>query len=205
MAKGKAKAPAKRRARPTARKPAAAVQRRRRLAILGGVTLFVIAVRLFVLEGYRISASSMEDSLLEGDVVLVERLSFGSDWFPDLSSPAPGDVVVFRRPEDGGVMIKRCVAIAGQRVQIKNKILYVDSERALDPPRSKYLDAAIQPAEDGSRDHFGPAVVPPGHIFVLGDNRDASQDSRFFGPVAEPLLIGRAIAVLWPRILHGVD
>ena len=204
MAKGKAKAPAKRRARPRPRKPASTTQRRR-LAIVGGVTLFLIAVRLFALEGYRISASSMEDSLLEGDVVLVERLSFGSDWFPHLSAPEPGDVIVFRRPEDGGVMIKRCVAIAGQRVEIKNKILYIDSERALDPPRSKYLDAAIQPAQEGSRDHFGPTVVPPGHIFVLGDNRDASQDSRAFGPVAEPLLMGRAIGVLWPRPGAGVD
>lgn len=204
MARRKAKAPARRRPSPGARKPSPADRRRRWIAI-GGVTLLLIALRLFVLEGYRISSASMEDSLLEGDVVLVERLSFGGDWLPDLSPPAPGDVVVFRLPEEGGVMIKRCVAVAGQRVQIKDKILYVDEERAADPPRSKYLDAAILTATKGPRDHFGPYVVPPGHIFVLGDNRDASQDSRFFGPVAQPMLIGRAVVVLWPRPGHGVD
>ncbi len=181
------------------RKPNAS-DRRRRWIILGSVILVIALLRIFVFEGYRIASQSMEDSLLQGDVVLVERLSFGNDWMPDLSTPDAGDVVVFRRPEDGGVMVKRCVAVAGQRVHISNKILYVDGERAADPARSKYLDAAIHKAGNGSRDQFGPYVVPPGHIFVLGDNRDASLDSRFFGPVAAPLLIGRAIGVLWPAI-----
>jgi signal peptidase I len=178
-----------------------------------GLVLLVVASRVLILEGYGIGSESMEDSLLQGDLVLVERLSYGSEWIPDFGAPDVGDVVVFRRPEDGGVMVKRCVATAGQRVLIKNKVLHVDGVRAADPARSKYLDATIRPAKQSSRDHFGPYVVPPGHIFVLGDNRDASVDSRFFGPVSQPLLIGRAIAVLWPasrpnrwsRLGNGVD
>ena len=199
-AKGRA-APAKRRTRSTTRTPAAKARTKialgRRHAIIGDIVL-VVGLRAFVFEGYRIAAASMEDSLLQGDIVLVERLSFGNDWIPDIAAPDLGDVVVFRRPEGGGVMVKRCVAVAGQRLQITNKILYVDGERALDPPRSKYLDATVHAPDAGTRDQFGPYVVPAGHIFVLGDNRDASLDSRFFGPVAEPMLIGRAIAVLWP-------
>ena len=220
MAKGK-KPATKRRSTPAKRSGVSTTRstdqgahpRRKRVLGVLGLVLLVVASRVLILEGYGIDSESMEDSLLQGDLVLVERLSYGSEGIPDFGAPDVGDVVVFRRPEDGGVMVKRCVATAGQRVLIKNKVLHVDGVRAADPARSKYLDATIRPAKQSPRDHFGPYVVPPGHIFVLGDNRDASVDSRFFGPVSQPLLIGRAIAVLWPasrpnrwsRLGNGVD
>jgi len=131
-------------------------------------------VRSWFLQGYTIPSLSMEDTLLLGDCVLVEKTS--------AALPKPGDVVVFESPEDPDrTFIKRCVAVAGQRIEVRDKVLFVDGERLPDPRFSKYLDARILPETRGQRDNLSARTVPAGHVFVMGDNRDNSRDSRHWG------------------------
>jgi signal peptidase I len=118
-----------------------------------------------------------------------------TEWrLPALRAVRPGDVIVFQPPplahREGAedAYIKRCVALAGQSVEIRNKRLYVDGELILEP-YALHRDARMDPR----RDNFGPWVVPAGHLFVLGDNRDFSDDSRFWGTLPMNLVHGRAI------------
>jgi signal peptidase I len=146
----------------------------------------------------------MEDTLLVGDYLLVDKFTYGiaipfTRWrLPALSAPQPGDVVVFRSPVDPQrVYVKRCVATAGQRVEIRNKVVYVDGRRAIDPPFSKYVDASILPGKTDPRDNYGPHQVPEGAVFLLGDNRDNSRDSRHWGALPREAVVGRAICLYW--------
>jgi signal peptidase I len=106
---------------------------------------------------------------------------------PGMRLPKPGDIVIFKSPQSGENLIKRCVAVAGQSVEVRDKILYVDGARR-DEAFTKHIDRYVR----ASRDNFGPLVVPAGNIFCMGDNRDASHDSRFFGPVPLRLVIAKA-------------
>ena len=106
-------------------------------------------------------------------------------------------MVVFRYPEDPSRdFIKRCVAVAGQTVEIRDKVLYVDGKAPVEP-YVVHKDPRIIPRETYPRDNYGPYVVPQGHLFMMGDNRDNSQDSRFWGYVPRSAIIGRAMFVYW--------
>jgi signal peptidase I len=146
----------------------------------------------------------MEDTLLLGDCLLIEKLSYGALlpfglWhLPGLGRPTPGDIIVFRLPEEPDrVYVKRCLATAGQVVEVVDKVAYVDGVRLADPAFSKYIDARIFSAERSSRDNFGPVEVPAGSVFLLGDNRDNSRDSRHWGFVPVEALVGRSLGVYW--------
>lgn len=145
-------------------------------------------VRSWLLQGYTIPSRSMEDTLLLGDCVLVEKVS--------ANPPRPGDVIVFESPEDPErAFITRCIAVAGQRVEVRDKVIYVDGERHPDPRFSKYLDARILPATRGGRDNLSARTVPAGHLFVVGDNRDNSRDSRHWGFLSADAIIGRPVII----------
>lgn len=144
----------------------------------------------------------MADTLLAGDLILVETLSGGVTIpliglrLPALGQPASGDVVVCRGLVDGeDSFASRCVAAAGQRVEVRDKVVYIDGERLPDPPFSKYLDARILPASRSRRDNLAVRTVPVGSLFVVGDNRDDSRDSRHWGYLPEDHVIGRPLAV----------
>jgi signal peptidase I len=148
----------------------------------------------FVVQGFRIPSSSMEDTLLIGDFLFADKITFGARVpltrdarLPGMRLPKPGDIVIFKSPQSGENLIKRCVAVAGQSVEVRDKILYVDGARR-DEAFTKHIDRYVR----ASRDNFGPLVVPAGNIFCMGDNRDASHDSRFFGPVPLRLVIAKA-------------
>lgn len=171
----------------------------------------------FVFQVFHVPSSSMEDTVLTGDYVLVNKFAYGPHGGPwalvlpyrDLKR---GDIVVFRYPLDPGRdLIKRVVALAGDRVEIDAKVLRLDgSSRA--EPYAVHRDATTY-TEDAPpsllrRDRFGPLAVAPGTFFAMGDNRDDSQDSRFFGPAPVAHLEGRAALVLWsvrpsPRDFFG--
>jgi signal peptidase I len=167
-----------------------------------------LLVRATLVQAYHIPSGSMEDTLFPGDFVLAEKVTFGptlpgrlpgvaaalpSVRVPGLRSPHPGEVVIFQHPEDASVdLIKRVVATAGQTVEVRDKVLYVDGQPAPSPPGSKHGDPHLQA---GNRDNFGPYVVPAGQIFVMGDNRDNSFDSRFFGAVPLGMVRARPLAV----------
>ena len=177
-------------------------------------------VRLAVADWNPIPSGSMRPSILEGDVVLVNRLAYDVKLpLTDTSlmktgEPQRGDVIVFMSPKDGTRLIKRLVALPGDTVALKDDTLYINGERAVygEPTIvSEPLDAGFEtPAyratehvagyshmvqvmpEVSARRNFGPLTVPADAYFFLGDNRDNSADSRYFGVVPRALLVGRA-------------
>lgn len=163
--------------------------------------VLALIIKCSVVEAYKIPSSSMEDTLLVGDFLLANKFIYGSKiplipaHLPALAEPKPGDIVIFKYPLNPKVnYIKRCVATEGQIVEIRNKVLYVDRKRFPDPSEGKHTDPRIQM---GNRDNYGPYRVPKGYIFVMGDNRDNSSDSRFWGPLDRRLVLGKAMIIHW--------
>ena len=179
--------------------------------------------RLAVADWNPIPSGSMRPSLLEGDVVLVNRLAYDFKLpltdvvVAELGEPQRGDVVTFTSPKDGVRMIKRLVALPGDVVEMRNEVLFINdlageylSPVAVSEPLEGGRTTAIQARERVSGHEravqvlpelnalrsFGPVQVPAGQYFFLGDNRDNSADSRFIGMVPRHLLIGRAHRVL---------
>ena len=177
-------------------------------SILTVVGLFLV-IRTSVVQAFYIPSSSMEDTLLVGDYLLANKFVYGVPVdvpltsislfrLPALREPQPGDIVIFRSPqEEGRDLIKRCVAVGGQKVEIVNKVLYVDGEPMQDPPLAKHTDRTYYPRELNPRDNFGPYIVPEGHFFMMGDNRDNSSDSRYFRAVPKRLIKGKAMNIYW--------
>ena len=167
---------------------------------------FVLAfvIRTFIIQPFKVPSSSMEDTLLIGDHFIAVKFMYGSKIpFTDkrilkIRDPRPGDVLVFKYPEDPSKdFVKRCVAVGGQIVEIKNKKIYVDGELQELPGHAKIIDNAILPERLGPRDNLPPTVVPPGNAFVMGDNRDNSNDSRYWGPVPYENIKGNAVMIYW--------
>jgi signal peptidase I len=171
--------------------------------------LLALFVRTFVFENFKIPSGSMEDNLLVGDHLVVNKFIFASNagtWFHKLlpyRSPERGDVVVFKYPEDPRRdFIKRCVAVAGDVVEMRAKTLYINGEPTDEPyvvhkdPNTWGSGPNVPPSRR-NRDNTGPLTVPPGTIFCLGDNRDNSLDSRFWGPVPLSYVKGRAVLIYW--------
>jgi len=158
------------------------------------VVLFLI-LRTLVIQAFRIPSASMEDTLLIGDFLFITKFEYGAKIpltdvrLPGLREPRPGDIIVFRFPGEGRRVdyIKRCVAVAGQTVEMRRKQLYVDGVLQ-DEPYVKHVAAGYNPL----RDDFGPITVPPGHLFMMGDNRDQSNDSRMWGTLPMEEVHGRA-------------
>lgn len=155
-------------------------------AVLIALVIAVI-LRVFVVQAYRVESGSMEDTLKIGDFLFVNKYIY---HFRD---PAPGDIIVFEYPLNPTKdYIKRVIAIEGQTVEINSKKVYVDGQLILDPDEAKHTDRKLIPLELSTRDFFGPKQVPPGQLFVMGDNRDDSKDSRFWGFVDKKAVKGRA-------------
>ena len=163
-------------------------------------------VRTFFIQAFRIPSESMEDTLLVGDFLFANKLIYGPklplvDWrLPAIREPKPGDIIIFKYPVDPKVdYIKRCVAVEGQTVELVDNKLYVDGVLQ-DEEFTKYVF--------GSRPdrRFGPFKVPEGHIFMMGDNRDNSADSRAWGPVDKKLVSGKAMFIYfsWNPNAHSV-
>lgn len=152
--------------------------------------LAAVILRVFVVSAYHVSSGSMEDTLMAGDYIFVNKLAY------EFSPPKLGDVIVFDNPYDPGKdYIKRIIAAEGQTVEIYDKIVYVDGAVASIPEDSKNVDNEILQGMLSNRDNFGPITVPDNQYFVLGDNRDDSQDSRFWGGVEKSNIKGKAIFV----------
>jgi signal peptidase I len=154
--------------------------------------VLALVVRTYVVQAFRIPSGSMEDTLLVGDFLLVSKFIYR------FTDPEPGDVIVFRYPLDPKRdFIKRCVAVEGQTIEIRDKILLVDGQQISAPPEGKFVDSRIFPASANARDNYGPVKVPADHVFVLGDNRDNSRDSRYWGFLNEKLIKGKAFVLYW--------
>jgi len=180
--------------------------------------LLAFAIRVFVVQAFKIPSGSMIPTLLVGDHILVSKLSYGFQWptdcklqwnFPpvncyasktvmDFGKPQRGDIIVFRFPEDEEKdFIKRIVGVPGDIVQLRNKVVFVSKEPLDDKAFTQRIDPGIIDSTINPRDNFGPVKVPEGSYFVMGDNRDQSLDSRFWGYVREEKIRGKAFRIYW--------
>jgi len=171
---------------------------------IGIALLLAFVIKTSIVEAYKIPSSSMEDTLLVGDFILANKFIYGAKvpftnyHLPGFKDPKPGDVVIFKYPLDKTTnYIKRCIATEGQIVNLRDRVLYVDNKHFEDPPYSKYTAKNLNLRIDDKRVNYGPYRVPAGHIFVMGDNRDNSSDSRFWGPVSLDLVEGEALLIHW--------
>jgi signal peptidase I len=171
-------------------------------AILVAVVL-ALFIRTFVVQAFKIPSGSMKSTLLVGDHILVNKFLYGvkipfvHKTLIPWKDPRRGDVVVFEFPEDPDKdFIKRTVAVAGDRVEIRNKKVYVNGAPQ-DHLYAQFLDERVIPAQFQPRDNMGPRVVPPNSLFVMGDNRDHSYDSRFWGFVDLKAVKGKAFMIYW--------
>ena len=172
-------------------------------AIVVAVALALV-IRQFVVQAFRIPSGSMEDTLLVGDFLLANKFIYGPKIpftdirLPGIRRPKTGDIIIFRYPRNPRKdFIKRVIATEGQRVKIKDKAVYVDGEPLPFPPKSKFTDRRILPREMSHRDNYGPIVVPENALFVMGDNRDNSQDGRYWGFVPMKNVKGKAMILYW--------
>jgi signal peptidase I len=162
--------------------------------------ILALFIRAFVVQAFKIPSGSMEPTLLVGDHILVNKFIYGirlpivnKEIIP-VRSPRQFDIVVFRYPNDRSKdYIKRVIGLPLQKIQIINKKIYVNDE-PLNENYGYYDDPHIAP---GVRDNFGPVIVPPHSYFVMGDNRDHSADSRFWGFVEDSDLVGEAFIIYW--------
>jgi signal peptidase I len=153
-------------------------------AIVVGVAvlLALLLVRTFVAEPVRVRSDSMNPTLRSGSVVLIDKLTYVA------RQPQRGEVVVTRDPRNGESIVKRVVAVAGDSVGVENGALVLNGS----PVPEKYIDN-----RDMEGYFFGPDTVPAGTVFVLGDNRANSVDSRAFGAIAVDDIDGRLLLKLW--------
>ncbi len=164
------------------------------------LTLFL---RAFVIQAFRIPSESMKDTLLVGDFLFVNKFEYGPKIpfthirLPGLREPRRGDVIVFQFPQDPSKdYIKRCIATGGQVLEVRNKDVYVDGRKLVEPYVIHCFPDTL-PASVNIRDNFAPVQVPPGEYFMMGDNRDNSNDSRYWGTLKKDLIKGRAMFIYW--------
>jgi signal peptidase I len=166
--------------------------------------LVALFIRTFVVQAFKIPSGSMLPTLQVGDHILVNKVAYGvrlpflEKHVIRFGDPGRGDIVVFIYPVDPSKdFIKRVVATAGEVVEIQQKRILVDGEPWEDP--YAYFADGQDPEGRGGRprDVHGPVTVPPGHVFVMGDNRDRSYDSRFWGFVDTDDIKGRAFLIYW--------
>lgn len=187
------------------------------------IIIAVLVIRAYVVSAYKIPTGSMENTLLVGDFLFATKFNYGlkvpfvNKMAFKWNRPKRGDIVIFRYPLERKDFVKRCVAIPGDTVEIVNKSLYINGQ-LVDEPYVYHADKMIYPALDINdrdvyqdfwqegrferaggyvRDNFGPVVVPEGHIFLMGDNRDNSFDSRFWGPLGFDNLRGKPFIIYW--------
>ena len=159
-----------------------------------------LLIKYSVIEAYNVPTGSMEDTILVGDFLLANKFIYNIKLplvgvsFHGLRDPKPGDIVVFKFPGDSSTnYVKRCIAVGGQVVEVRDKKVFVDGVEFKEYPFGKHVDPNI----DKRRDNFGPYKVPPATYFMMGDNRDDSYDSRFWGPVPQRFVLGKALVVHW--------
>ena len=160
-------------------------------------------IRTFVVQAFKIPSGSMLPTLQIGDHLLVSKFSYGlrnpfsGNALIPLGNPKQGDIIVFKFPENPKIdYIKRVIGTEGDRIQIKDKQVFVNGE-PLNLEQEIHLAPEIRSSTESPRDNFGPITVPAGSLFVMGDNRDNSHDSRFWGFVKTEAVRGKAFIIYW--------
>jgi signal peptidase I len=165
--------------------------------------LIALFIRTFIICAYKIPSRSMVPTLLVGDHILVSKFIYGVKipllrrTIIPVSEPKRGEVVVFIYPNDRSKdFIKRVIGVAGDKIEIRNKKIFINDQPFQDP-YGIFSDSLILPKSMQPRDNFGPVTVPEKSIFVMGDNRDESLDSRFWGFVNLKDVEGKAFIIYW--------
>jgi len=173
--------------------------------------LIALFIRTFVVQAFKIPSGSMKPTLQIGDHLLVNKFTYGiklpfiRKTLVSIDDPKREDIVVFIYPVDRSKdFIKRVMGVAGDTIEIKNKKIYLNGS-VYDAGHGVYTDTLLFPASMQPRDNFGPVTVPTGHIFVMGDNRDQSYDSRFWGFVDLKDVLGKAFMIYWSWDKHNKD
>jgi len=183
---------------------------------LGIALILALMIKTSIVEAYKIPSSSMENTLLVGDFLLANKFLYGMRLpipfveikLPAIKEPKPGDVIIFKYPgnpkinrkDKGPNYIKRCIAIEGQTVKIENKQVFVDGKLVALPEFGQFADSRILPFynnQQGRRDNLPEFTVPKGKLFMMGDNRDNSSDSRFWGFLDRDDVLGKAMMIHW--------
>ena len=178
--------------------------------------ILALFIRTFAVQAFKIPTGSMEPNLLIGDHLLVNKLVYSPSFGPledRLLGKRPierGHVVVFKFPEDPTRdFIKRVIGLPGETIEVRNKTVFVDG-KPLEESYAHFIEQPLRPDDpeyglrtESIRDNWGPQVVPPGQLLVLGDNRDNSRDSRFWGFLPRDQVKGRALLVYWSYAATG--
>jgi signal peptidase I len=170
---------------------------------IGMALLLALFIRTFIVQAFKIPSGSMIPTLQIGDHILVNKLSYGiripflESYIVNFSTPQRGDVVVFIFPEDRSKdFIKRVIGVAGDSVEVRDKKIYINGKQVNDP-HAHFEGDDPQAAGGPNCTYCGPKTVPENHIFVMGDNRDRSYDSRFWGYVNLDEVRGKAFLIYW--------
>ena len=164
--------------------------------LIVSTAIIALFATTFVIQAFRIPTGSMESTLLIGDHLLVNKFVYGlnSGFIGKLlpyREPQRGDIIVFKYPgEPETPYVKRLMGLPGDTVEMKGRMVYVNGE-ALEEDYTQYIDPGSIYA------HYGPYTVPEGHYFGMGDNRDNSQDSRFWGTIPRDYLLGKPLVIYW--------
>jgi len=172
--------------------------------------ILALFIRTFVVQAFKIPTGSMETNLLIGDHLLVNKMVYSPSWGSLERRLLPkkdiqrGHVVVFKYPQEPARdFIKRVIGLPGETVEIRNKLVYINGKPMDEAGYVHFLEPPLGPGDPeygvrgDDRDNWGPKTVPPGELFVMGDNRDNSKDSRFWGFLPEDQVKGRALLVYW--------
>jgi signal peptidase I len=170
--------------------------------------LIALVIRTFVIQAFKIPSGSMLSTLQIGDHLLVNKILLGTPVdipftdinlfrMPGFRGARHGDIIVFKYPEDPKRdFIKRVIGLEGDVVESRDKVVFVNGKRLVEP-YVQHVDENIRPRELDPRDNFGPLTVPARSVFVMGDNRDQSYDSRFWGFVDNSQIKGNAVIIYW--------
>ena len=165
--------------------------------------LLALFIRAYFIQAFKIPSGSMIPTLLIGDHILVNKFIYGTTLpLSDrrvlvFRKPEKGDIIVFKYPEDRKRdFIKRVIAVEGDVIESKNKVIYVNG-KAVDEPYAQHTDTSLRPGGIEPRDNFGPRIVPKEKYFMMGDNRDQSYDSRYWGYVDIRDIRGEALIMYW--------
>ncbi|MBN1833575.1 MAG: signal peptidase I [Deltaproteobacteria bacterium] len=177
--------------------------------------LLALFIRTFIVQAFKIPSGSMEPTLLIGDHIFVNKFIYGikipflRKTLIPFKNPSRGDIIVFIFPKDESKdFIKRLIGLPGEKIEIKGRDIFIDGKR-FDDPYGDYEDSLEDWSNPGKACSYCTTTVPEGHYFVMGDNRDNSEDSRYWGFVPADSIKGKAFIVYWSwphwkRFLHLV-
>ena len=173
-------------------------------------TIIALFVTTYVVHPMTVPTPSMEPTILVGDRLLIDKFTYRNSFMPGMPlAPAHelrrGDIVVFKYPDEPEVLyVKRAIGLPGETLEIRDKMVFINGQ-SIEEPYKVHKDESVHRrgnsshflAFDSQRDNFGPVVVPENSYFMMGDNRDDSADSRYFGFLEREYIVGRPLIVFW--------